>query len=76
MHQVIELTPEQTAELSAIWRGQKDLLSPDDYIFIKVKLGRTQAKMTRTQIYRLTMNLAKSGYEAIPEWLIALTDPQ
>ena len=47
---IFELTPEQTSELRLIWGGQKSELKPDDYFFIKVKLGRPQAKMSRNQL--------------------------
>lgn len=72
---IIELSPDQTSELLAIWLGQKDKLTPDDFLFIKVKINRPQAKLTKTQTYRMVMNLAKSGYEPIPEWLLQLLDP-
>jgi hypothetical protein len=75
MNPVIEFTPEQTAELKAIWQSQKNELRPDDFTFIKVKLGRTQAKLTKNQTYRMTMTLAEAGYEPIPEWLLTLLDP-
>ena len=73
---IFELTPEQTSELRLIWEGQKSELKPDDYIFIKVKIGRPQAKMSRNQLYRMMMTLAESGYEPIPEWLLVLLDPK
>ena len=75
MNPVIEFTPEQTAELKAIWQSQKNELRPDDFTFIKVKLGRAQAKLTKNQTYRMTMTLAESGYEDIPEWLLTILDP-
>jgi hypothetical protein len=70
------LSPEQTLELKQIWESQKSELKPDDYLFIKVKLGRPQAKMTINQLYRMTMTLAESGYEDIPEWLLTILDPK
>jgi hypothetical protein len=70
------LSPEQTLELKQIWESQKLELKPDDYVFIKVKLGRSQAKMTINQLYRMTMTLAESGYEPIPEWLLTILDPK
>lgn len=76
MNSVIEFTPEQTAELKAIWESQKSELKPDDFIFIKVKLGRAQAKLTKNQTYRMTMTLAETGYEQIPEWLLSALDPK
>lgn len=76
MNPVIEFTPEQTAELKAIWESQKKELRPDDFMFIKVKLGRTQAKLTKNQTYRMTMTLAETGYEPIPEWLLSALDPK
>lgn len=76
MNSVIEFTPEQTAELKAIWEAQKGELNPHDFTFIKVKLGRTKAKLTKNQTYRMTMTLAESGYEPIPEWLLSILDPK
>ena len=70
------LSKSQTAELRGIWDGQKDKLKPEEYLFIKVRLGRSGAKLTANQIYRMMMTLAETGYEPIPEWLIALFDPQ
>jgi hypothetical protein len=51
-------------------------LHPDDFTFGKVKLIRSQAKLTKNQIYRMMMTLAETGYEQIPEWMMELTDPQ
>jgi hypothetical protein len=76
MNPVIEFTPEQTAELKTIWESQKNEIRPDDFTFIKVKLGRAQAKLTKNQTYRMTMTLAESGYEPIPEWLLTILDPK
>ena len=76
MNDIYELTSDQTSELRAIWEKQKSELRPDDYIFIKVKVGRPQAKFSRNQLYRMTMTLAESGYEPIPEWLLVLLDPK
>jgi len=76
MNPVIEFTPEQTAELKTIWEQQKQELHPDDYRFIKVKLSRPSAKLSQKQAYRMMMTLAETDYEPIPEWLIALFDPQ
>jgi len=70
------LSPEQTLELKQIWERQKDELKPDDYLFIRVKLGRPQAKMTINQLYRMTMTLAESGYVDVPEWLLTILDPK
>ncbi|BDT74875.1 hypothetical protein [Polynucleobacter sp. KF022] len=70
------LTAAQTLELKQIWEGQKAKLKPDDFIFIKVKLGRPQAKLTINQLYRMTMTLAEAGYEEIPEWLLSMLDPE
>ena len=70
------LTKIQTTELRDIWETQKANLKPADYLFVKVRLGRPEAKLTANQAYRLMMTLAETGYEQIPEWLIALFDPQ
>lgn len=66
----------QTAELRHIWESQKTKLKPDEYLFVKVRLGRSEAKLTANQAYRLMMRLAEVGVDPIPEWLIALFDPQ
>lgn len=68
-------TQTQTSELRSIWESQKPKLTPDEYLFIKVRLGRSEAKLTANQSYRLMMRLAELGFEPIPEWLIALFDP-
>lgn len=73
---ILVLTPEQTLELREIWEQQKSELHPDDYRFIKVKLGRSEAVLSQKQAYRMMMTLAETDYEPIPEWLIALFDPQ
>ncbi len=73
---IIDLTPEQTTQLRHIWNNHRQELHPDDFTFGKVKLTRSQAKLTKNQIYRMMMTLAEIGYEQIPEWLIALFDPQ
>jgi hypothetical protein len=73
---IIELTNEQTSQFLTIWDQQKPVLSPGDYLFGKVKLNRSQAKLTKNQLYRMMMTLAESGYIDIPEWLLVLTDPQ
>ena len=73
---IVSLTAIQTAELRQIWEQQKQELHPDDYLFIKVKLSRPMAKLSQKQAYRMMMTLAETGYENIPEWLIALFDPQ
>jgi hypothetical protein len=71
----LELSQEQTKQLREIWDHQQPLLSHEDYLFIKVKLNRTQAKLSKNQAYRMTMTLAETGYESIPEWLLELIDP-
>jgi hypothetical protein len=73
---ILLLTPNQTTELRIIWEQQKQELHPDDFFFIKVKLSRPAAKFSQKQAYRMMMTLAETGYERIPEWLIALFDPQ
>lgn len=70
------LTQAQTSELRTIWASQRAKLKPSEYLFIKVKLGRPEAKLTANQAYRLMMSLAELGVEPIPEWLIAFFDPQ
>ena len=71
----LELSQEQTKQLREIWDHQQPKLSHEDYIFIKVKLSRVQAKLSKNQTYRMTMTLAETGYESIPEWLLELIDP-
>ena len=73
---IIDLTPEQTLELRHIWHSHRQELHPDDFTFGKVKLTRSQAKLTKNQIYRMMMTLAETGYNDIPEWMMELTDPQ
>jgi hypothetical protein len=73
---IIDLTPEQTTQLRHIWNSHRQELRPDDFTFGKVKLIRSQAKLTKNQIYRMMMTLAETGYEQIPEWMMELTDPQ
>ena len=70
------LTKSQTSELRNIWESQKAKLQPTEFLFVKVRLGRPEAKLTANQAYRLMMTLAETGYEPIPEWLIGLFDPQ
>jgi hypothetical protein len=70
------LTKNQTSELRNIWMSQKAKLKPTDYLFIKVRLGRPEAKLTANQAYRLMMTLAELDVDPVPEWLIALFDPQ
>ena len=45
-------------------------------MFVKVRLGRPEAKLTANQAYRLMMTLAELDVDPVPEWLIALFDPQ
>lgn len=73
---IIELTLEQTNQLRQIWNSHRSELRPDDFTFGKVKLSRSQAKLTKNQIYRMMMTLAETGYELIPEWMLELTDPE
>jgi hypothetical protein len=73
---IVELSQEQTKQLRDIWSSQKDDIKPDDWIYCKVKLARTKAKFTINQLFRLTMTLAESGFEPMPEWLLAYLDPQ
>ena len=73
---IITLTPDQTVELREIWEQQKLELHPDDYRFIKIKLSRLEAVLSQKQAYRMMMTLAETDYWPIPEWLIALFDPQ
>lgn len=70
----IELNQAQTNQLKGIWDSQKSELKPDDFLFVRVKLGRTEARFTRNQLYRMTMTLAESGYEPIPVWLLDLLE--
>jgi hypothetical protein len=70
----IELNQAQTDQLKSIWDSQKSELKPDDFLFVRVKLGRTEARFTRNQLYRMTMTLAESGYEPIPVWLLDLLE--
>jgi len=71
----LELSIEQTKQLREIWGLQESKLSHEDYLFIKVKLSRVQAKLSKNQAYRMTMTLAGIGFEDIPEWLLELIDP-
>jgi hypothetical protein len=70
------LSKNQTAELRGIWEAQKAKLKPTEYLFIKVRLGRPEAKLTANQAYRLMMTLAELDVDPVPEWLIALFDSQ
>jgi hypothetical protein len=70
----IELNQTQTNQLKRIWDSQKSELKPDDFLFVRVKLGRPEARFTRNQLYRMTMTLAESGYETIPIWLLDLLE--
>lgn len=72
---IIELTADQTTEFRDIWDSHKKLLHPNDYLFIKVKLGRPQAVLTKNQAYRMMMTLAKAGYTEPPVWLVEIFDP-
>jgi hypothetical protein len=69
-------TKSQTSELRNIWECQKAKLDPAEYLFVKVRLGRPEAKLTANQAYRMMMTLAETDFEPIPEWLIALFDPK
>jgi hypothetical protein len=62
--------------LRNIWDAQKAKLKPDEYLFIKVRLGRPEARLTANQTYRMMMRMAEVGVDPIPEWLIALFDPE
>ena len=73
---IVELNESQTSQLLAIWLSQKNAIKPDDWIYCKVKLSRPNAKFTINQLFRLTMTLAESGFEQIPEWLLTYLDPQ
>ena len=73
---IVQLTPNQTTELRQIWESQRKELHPDDYQFIRVKLCRSEAMFTQKQAFRMMMTLAETDYTPIPEWLIALFDPQ
>lgn len=73
---IVELSEVQTSQLRSIWASQKNAIQPDDWIYCKVKLARPQAKFTINQLFRLTMTLAESGFEPIPEWLLVYLDPQ
>lgn len=72
---IFELSESQTAELRSIWMSQKNVIKPDDWMYCKVKLTRIKAKFTINQLFRLTMTLAESGFESLPEWLVAYLDP-
>lgn len=72
---IIELTTAQTTELREIWDRNRDLLQPNDYLFIKVKLGRPKAVLTKNQAYRMMMTLAAAGYIEPPIWLVEIFDP-
>ena len=66
----------QTRELLQIWEGQRQNLHPDDFLFIKIRLNRPQAKLSINQIYRMTMNLVNGGYESpLPEFLMNILEP-
>ena len=67
-----QLTEIQTTELRSIWDQQKNVMSSKDWLFIKVKLGQSEAAFTNRQLFRLSMALAESGYESIPSWLVSL----
>jgi hypothetical protein len=73
---IVEFSEVQTNELRSIWLSQKNAIKPDDWIYCKVKLSRPQAKFTINQLFRLTMTLAESGFESIPEWVLVYLDPQ
>ena len=73
---VEQLTEIQTNELRSIWDKQKNAMSSKDWLFIKVKLGQSKAAFTNRQLFRLSMALAESGYESIPNWLVSLISPK
>jgi len=72
---IIELSDSQTVELRNLWESRRNNLTKSDYLFIKVKLGRKNAVVSKNQLYRLTMTLAETGLEQMPEWLLELLDP-
>ena len=58
MNPVIEFTPEQTAELKAIWQSQKNELRPDDFTFINLKNMSPKIRPT------IAKKVAKTGDQA------------
>ena len=73
---IITFTEDQTKELLRIWESQRSNLHPDDFLFVKIRLNRKQAKLSINQVYRMTMNLVNGGYETpLPEFLMTLLDP-
>lgn len=73
---IYSFTENQTAELRNLWEAQRPKLRSDEYLFVKVRLGRPEARLTANQTYRMMMRLAEVGVDPIPEWLIALFDPE
>jgi hypothetical protein len=71
----IELNDLQTIQLRNIWESRKNVLEDSDYRFVKLKLWRKNAVLSKNQLYRLTMTLAESGLDEMPEWLLELLDP-
>ena len=71
----IELSDDQTTQLRNIWESRKHVLKGSDYQFVKLKLWRKHAVLSKNQLYRLTMTLSESGFEEMPEWLLETLDP-
>jgi hypothetical protein len=73
---IVELSEVQTSELRSIWASQKNAISPDNWIYYKVRLTRPKAKFTVNQLFRLVMTLGEAEFEPIPEFLLECLDPR
>jgi hypothetical protein len=73
---IVELNEDQTSQLRSIWLSQKHAISPDNWIYYKVKLTRPQARFTVNQLFRLVMTLGEAEFEPIPEFLLEYLDPR
>ena len=73
---IVELSEAQTSQLRSIWLSQRNAISPDNWIYYKVKLTRSQARFTVNQLFRLVMTLGEAEFEPIPEFLLEYLDPR
>lgn len=73
---VYTLTEEHTDQFRTLWNGHKSHLEPSDFNYVKMKLNRDQAILTKNQVFRIVMTLTETGFEqAFPNWLLEMIDP-
>jgi len=71
------LSKEQTSELRELWHSVREHVAPERENFIRVKLGASQAYISRKQLFMVMSNLTEiKPRDPLPQWLYELDNQE